>query len=54
MVGQAFGGVGREASKLVTTVEKTITGEDLPTYKIPLYGRFVGETKGAAAESNKF
>lgn len=54
LVGQVFGGVGREAIKLATTVDKTITGEDLPPYKIPLYGRFVGETKSAAAESNKF
>jgi hypothetical protein len=54
LVGQAFGGVGREAMKLATTVEKTTTGEELPPYKIPLYGRFVGETKSSAAESNKF
>jgi hypothetical protein len=54
LVGQVFGGVGREAIKLSTSVEKTITGEDLPPYKIPLYGRFVGETKSSAAESNKF
>jgi hypothetical protein len=40
--------------KLATTAEKTVTGEDLPPYKIPLYGRFVGETKSSAAESNKF
>jgi hypothetical protein len=54
LVGQAFGGVGREAIKLATTVEKTATGEELPPYKIPLYGRFVGETKSSAAESNRF
>ena len=54
LVGQVFGGVGREAIKLGTTIQKTITGEDLPPYKIPLYGRFVGETKSSAAESNKF
>jgi hypothetical protein len=54
LVGQAFGGVGREAMKLATTAEKTVTGEELPPYKIPLYGRFVGETKSSAAESNKF
>jgi hypothetical protein len=54
LVGQVFGGVGREAIKLSTSIEKTVTGEDLPPYKIPLYGRFVGETKSAAAESNKF
>jgi hypothetical protein len=54
LIGQATGGVGRELVKLTTTIDKTITGEDLPPYKIPLYGRFVGETKSAAAESNKF
>jgi hypothetical protein len=54
LVGQAFGGVGREAIKLTTSIEKTVTGEELPPYKIPLYGRFVGETKSSAAESNKF
>jgi hypothetical protein len=54
LVGQAFGGVGREAMKLATTAEKTVTGEELPPYKIPLYGRFVGETKSSAAESNRF
>jgi len=54
LVGQVFGGVGREAIKLTTSIEKTATGEDLPPYKIPLYGRFFGETKSAAAESNKF
>jgi hypothetical protein len=54
LVGQVFGGVGREAVKLSTSIEKTATGEDLPPYKIPLYGRFFGETKSTAAESNKF
>jgi hypothetical protein len=54
LIGQATGGVGREFVKLTTTIDKTITGEELPPYKIPLYGRFVGETKSAAAESNKF
>jgi len=52
--GQATGGLGREIAKGITTVEKTITGEDLPSYKIPLAGRFYGETKSAAAESGRF
>lgn len=54
LVGQATGGIGRELSKAATTVEKTITGEDLPSYKIPLAGRFYGETKSSAAESGRF
>ena len=54
LVGQAFGGIGRESVKLATTIQKTVSGEELPIYKIPLYGRFVGETKGSAAESSRF
>lgn len=54
LVGQATGGIGREISKAATTVEKTITGEELPSYKIPLLGRFYGETKSSAAESGRF
>jgi hypothetical protein len=54
LVGQATGGIGRELSKAATTVEKTITGEELPSYKIPLAGRFYGETKSSAAESGRF
>tara|TARA_R110000772_G_scaffold118826_7_gene224643 strand:+ start:227 stop:6631 length:6405 start_codon:yes stop_codon:yes gene_type:complete len=54
LVGQAFGGIGRESVKLSTTIQKTVSGEELPIYKIPLYGRFVGETKGSAAESSRF
>jgi hypothetical protein len=30
------------------------TGEELPLYKVPLVGRFVGDTKGQAAEGGKF
>lgn len=54
LVGQATGGLGRELSKTATTVEKTLTGEELPSYKIPLAGRFYGETKSSAAESGRF
>lgn len=54
LVGQATGGVGREISKLITTGEKLATGEELPSYKIPLAGRFYGETKSSAAESSRF
>ena len=54
LVGQATGGIGREISKAATTIEKTITGEELPSYKIPLAGRFYGETKSSAAESGRF
>jgi hypothetical protein len=54
LFGQATGGLGREIAKGVTTIEKTVTGEDLPSYKIPLAGRFYGDTKSSAAESGRF
>jgi hypothetical protein len=54
LLGQALGGVGREGLKFAQTIEKTYTGEELPPYKIPLVGRFYGETKSSAAEANRF
>lgn len=54
LIGQITGGVGRELLKAEQTTRAAITGEELPTYKIPLVGRFVGETKELAAQSSKF
>lgn len=54
LIAQAFGGVGREANKVVQTVGATATGDDLPLYKIPLVGRFVGDTAGQSGQAQKF
>jgi diguanylate cyclase (GGDEF)-like protein len=54
LIGQATGGVGREISKLEQTGTSMMTGEELPMNKIPLFGRFVGDTKGQSAEGGKF
>jgi len=54
LIGQLTGGVGREVMKAEQTARAAVTGEELPTYKIPLVGRFVGETKEQAAQSAKF
>jgi hypothetical protein len=54
LIGQATGGVGREAMKLEQAISATITGEDLPTYKIPLVGRFYGNSDGKSQEGNRF
>ena len=54
LIGQGTGGLGREALKVEQTISKTISGEELPSYKIPLVGRFYGETKSSAAESGRF
>ncbi len=54
LIGQATGGVGREALKIEQTITSQVTGEELPPYKVPLLGRFYGDTKSPAAESNRF
>ena len=54
LIGQVTGGVGREFSKVEQTALSTIQGEDLPTYKIPLVGRFVGNAKGQSSEGSAF
>ncbi len=54
LIGQAFGGIGREAGKLAQVASSSMSGEDLPLYKVPLIGRFVGTTQGQAAESARF
>jgi hypothetical protein len=54
LVGQFTGGVGREIMKGVTTVQSTVTGEELPTYKIPLAGKIYGNTESPANIASKF
>jgi hypothetical protein len=54
LIGQLTGGVGRELLKAEQTVTSQFTGEELPIYKVPLVGRFVGDSEGQAAERNRF
>ena len=54
LIGQATGGVGREILKTEQTIRSTITGEELPPNKMPLVGRFYGDTKGSSSVANKF
>jgi hypothetical protein len=54
LIGQLTGGVGRELSKLEQTVAAQFTGEDLPTHKVPLLGRFYGTTDQPSAQANRF
>jgi molybdopterin converting factor small subunit len=51
---QVTGGVGRELSKVEQTATAAFTGETLPTYKIPLVGRFVGDAEGPTSQGNRF
>jgi hypothetical protein len=54
LIGQATGGVGREYMKAEQTATAIATGEDLPSYKIPLLGRFYGDTGGSSAQGGLF
>lgn len=54
LIGQVTGGVGRELSKVEQSALATMRGEELPTYKIPLVGRFVGNASGQASEGSAF
>jgi GNAT superfamily N-acetyltransferase len=54
LIGQVTGGLGREAMKAEQTVTSLITGEELPTYKVPLLGRFYGDSTGQASQGNAF
>lgn len=54
LIGQFTGGVGREYLKAEQTATSLWTGEELPAHKIPLLGRFYGDTAGQSAEGTRF
>jgi hypothetical protein len=54
LIGQLTGGVGREMLKTSTTARALVTGDPLPPYKIPLVGRFYGNSTGQSAQGGKF
>jgi hypothetical protein len=54
LIAQVTGGVGRELSKLEQTVRASVSGEELPTHKIPLIGRFVGDADSQASQGSAF
>lgn len=54
LIAQLGGGVAREASKVQQTVTSSLSGETLPTYKVPLVGRFVGNAASQASQGSAF
>jgi Leucine-rich repeat (LRR) protein len=54
LLGQFTGGVGRELLKAGKTAESVITGEELPSYSVPIVGRFHGNVNEMAAVSSAF
>lgn len=51
---QAGGGVVRELQKISQAAQSTVTGEELPSYKIPVGGRFFGDIKEQSAVQSRF
>lgn len=54
LAGQAGGGIYRELAKVEQTITSKATGEELPSYKMPLVGRFYGNADENAAQSQRF
>lgn len=54
LVNQATGGVGREIGKAAQLGQSLYTGEEMPTHKIPLVGRFYGSATGSSAVRTRF
>ena len=54
LVGQATGGVGREVMKATGAIKALATGEELPSYKVPLVGKLYGNTDSPANIASKF
>ena len=54
LAGQVTGGVGREIIKAGEAVKALATGEELPSYRVPIAGKLYGETDTNSAISDKF
>jgi len=54
LAGQFTGGAGREVMKAETAIKSAITGEELPAYRVPIAGRFIGDIESKAADSQRF
>ena len=54
LIGQITGGVGREAMKIEQSITGAVKGEEVAPYKIPIVGRFYGDTEATANISGKF
>ena len=54
LVGQVTGGVGRELLKVQQTTGGLLGGEEIAPYRMPLVGRFYGDSGSGASESSAF
>jgi len=51
---QYTGGVGREVTKVMDLGKTAVTGEPMPSYRVPILGKLYGETKSDIAVQDKF
>ncbi|MDP3326332.1 MAG: LPD38 domain-containing protein, partial [Hydrogenophaga sp.] len=54
LIGQVTGGVGRELSKVEQTGLGVVRGENVPIFKMPLVGRFIGDAGSQSSEGTAF
>ena len=54
VAGQLTGGPGRELIHLESSVEGWLTGKEVPTYKVPLVGRFYGNVGSEASDKARY
>lgn len=54
LIAQATGGVGREVSKVAQAGGSVLTGEELPPHKMPLVGRFYGDSSAQSSQGNAY
>lgn len=54
LIGQATGGVGREVNKIGNMIVNAESGDKTEPYKVPLAGRFYGDTDTPGTVSSRF
>lgn len=54
LTGQITGGTGRELMKLYSGASDWISGDEIPPYKIPLFGKLYGDAESKANVKNRF
>jgi hypothetical protein len=54
LIGQATGGVGREIMKVTSVGRSIVTSEEVPSYKIPVVGRMIGNANESFSVTSRY
>jgi hypothetical protein len=54
LIGQATGGVGREIMKVTSVGRSLVTSEEVPSYKIPVVGRMIGNANESFSVTSRY